>query len=280
MHHVEWHRTGQGGVDLYAQGWLPDDRETPRDVIAIAHGYAEHGGRYGNLVERLVPAGYALYALDHRGHGKSGGRRALVDSMDWTIRDFHGFVDGVRMRHGGERIKLLGHSMGGNVAFGTALRWPGCFSGLILSGPLIGGNVPAVQRAVLAVLARLAPGLGMIALPPDAVSRDPQVIADYENDPLVTVGKVPARTAYELLGTAAGYRAKAPSMKLPVLIQHGEADALVPLKDVVPVFDAIGSPDKTVITYPGLFHEVYNEPEKDRVIGDLLAWLEAHPKPE
>lgn len=275
MQHIEWNLEGHGGVSLHAQGWLPEG--TPRDVIAIAHGYAEHGGRYGNLVERLVPLGYALYALDHRGHGRSGGKRALVDRMAWVIEDFHVFVGEVRNRHAGQRVKLLGHSMGGNVVFGYALRWPEDLSGLVLSGPLIGGSVPPVQRAVLSVLSIVAPGAGMIALPPEAVSRDPEVVRAYVDDPLVTTGKVAARTAHEMFTSVAGYRDKAASMKVPVLVQHGEGDSLVRLADVRPVFETIGAPDKTLIAYPGLFHEIYNEPEKDGVIDDLVAWLEAHP---
>ena len=272
---LSWTLVGHGGVPLHAQGWLPD--APPRDVIAIAHGYAEHGGRYGNLVERLVPQGYALYALDHRGHGRSGGRRALVDRMAWVIEDFHDFVAQVRARHGGQKIKLLGHSMGGNVAFGYALRWPQDLSGWILSGPLIGGSPPAGQRLAIKLLSAIAPNLGTVALPPEAVSRDPAVVAAYAADPLVTVGKVPARTAHELFAPLPGYLAGAPGMNVPVLIQHGEADALVPLKGAKPTVDAIGALDKTVITYPGLFHEIYNEPEKDAVIADLARWLEAHP---
>ena len=272
---IEWTLTGHGGVELFAQGWLPEG--TPRDVVAIAHGYAEHGGRYGNLVERLVPQGYALYALDHRGHGRSGGKRALVDRMEWVIEDFHRFVGEVRTRHGDQRVKLLGHSMGGNVAFGYALRWPEDLSGMILSGPLIGARVPALQRLAMRLFSAIAPGMGTVALAAEAVSRDPAVVAAYKADPLVTVGKVPAGTAHELFAPLPRYLRDAPGMKVPVLIQHGEADSLVPLAGARPTIDAIGSSDKTVITYPGLFHEIYNEPEKDAVIGDLARWLEAHP---
>ena len=278
MSYVDWRLTGHGGIELFAQGWLPQG--DPRDVIVIAHGYAEHGGRYGNIVERLVPQGYALYAMDHRGHGRSGGKRALVDRMAWVIDDFHRFVSEVRARQGGQRVKLLGHSMGGNIAFGYALRWHEDLSGLILSGPLIGGKAPLVQRLAMHLLAAVAPNLGTVDLPPGAVSRDPQVVDDYMNDILVTIGKVPARTAHELFAPLPGYLKRAPDMRVPVLIQHGEADALVPLAGARPTIDAIGAPDKTVITYPGLFHEIYNEPEKDRVIGDLARWLETHPRPE
>ena len=150
-------------------------------------------------------------------------------------------------------------------------------SGLILSGPLIGGTAPAAQRLVIKLLSVIAPKLGIVDLPPGAMSRDPQVVDDYLNDILVTIGKVPARTAHELFAPLPGYLKRAPEMKVPVLIQHGEADALVPLAGARPTIEAIGASDKTVITYPGLFHEIYNEPEKDAVIADLSRWLEAHP---
>src|ERR1043166_3266192 len=101
----EWTLPGLGGVELFARSWLPEGEL--RDVVVIAHGYAEHGGRYGNLVERLVPAGYAVHAIDHRGHGRSGGRRAVVDRLANVVDDFHQFVARVRARHGGSKVKLV-----------------------------------------------------------------------------------------------------------------------------------------------------------------------------
>ena len=266
---------GHGGLKLFARSWLPEG--TARDVVVIAHGYGEHGDRYANVVERLVPAGYAVHAIDHRGHGRSGGRRALIDRMDRVIEDLHGFIEQIRARHGGGKVKLLGHSMGGSIALGYALRYPQDLSGLILSGPAVGGFVPLGQRLVLRLLAALAPNLGTLALPASAVSRDPAVVAAYERDPLVYHGKVPARTAGEMVAAAASYPARAGEMKLPVLIQHGAQDKLIPLEPNRAVYDALGSTDKTVKIYEGLYHEIYNEPEHGAVIDDLVAWLEAHP---
>ena len=267
--------TGHGGLKLFARSWLPEG--TARDVVVIAHGYGEHGDRYANVVERLVPAGYAVHAIDHRGHGRSGGRRALIDRMDRVIEDLHGFIEQIRARHGGGKVKLLGHSMGGSIALGYALRYPQDLSGLILSGPAVGGFVPLGQRLVLRLLAALAPNLGTLSLPASAVSRDPAVVAAYERDPLVYHGKVPARTAGEMVAAAASYPARAGEMKLPVLIQHGAQDKLIPLEPNRAVYDALGSTDKTVKIYEGLYHEIYNEPEHGAVIDDLVAWLEAHP---
>lgn len=267
--------TGHGGLKLFARSWLPEG--DIRDVVVIAHGYGEHGDRYANVVERLVPAGYAVHAIDHRGHGRSGGRRALVDRMDRVIEDLHGFIEQVRARHGGGKVKLLGHSMGGSIALGHALRYPQDLSGLILSGPAVGGFVPLGQRLVLRLLSALAPNLGTLALPASAVSRDAAVVSAYERDPLVYHGKVPARTAGEMVAAAASYPARAGEMKLPVLIQHGAQDKLIPLAPNRAIYAALGSTDKTVKIYEGLYHEIYNEPEHGAVIDDLVAWLEAHP---
>lgn len=275
----EWTLSGHGGLELFARSWLPDG--PARDVVVIAHGYGEHGDRYANVVERLVPAGYAVHAIDHRGHGRSGGRRALVDRMDRVITDLHGFVEQVRARHASERgdgrVKLLGHSMGGSIALGYALRYPQDLSGLILSGPAVGGFVPIGQRLVLRLLSALAPNLGTLALPASGVSRDPAVVAAYERDPLVYHGRVPARTAGEMVAAAASFPARAGEMKLPVLIQHGAQDKLIPLEPNRAVYAALGSADKTVTIYEGLYHEIYNEPEHPAVIADLIAWLDAHP---
>lgn len=280
----EWTLPGHGGLELFARSWLPEG--PARDIVVIAHGYGEHGDRYANVVERLVPAGYAVHAIDHRGHGRSGGRRALVDRMDRVIEDLGGFITQVRARHGGERgggergsgkVKLLGHSMGGSIALGYALRYPQDLSGLILSGPAVGGFVPLGQRLVLRLLSALSPNLGTLALPASAVSRDPAVVAAYEDDPLVYHGKVPARTAGEMVAAAAAFPARAGEMKLPVLIQHGAQDKLIPLEPNRAVYAALGSADKTVTIYQGLYHEIYNEPEHARVIDDLVAWLDAHP---
>lgn len=268
----EWALPGSGGITLFARSWLP--AAAPRDVVVIAHGYAEHSGRYGNVAGRLVQAGYAVHAVDHRGHGRSGGARVMIDRMDHVLSDFDGFVTKVQALHDGVPVKLLGHSMGGAIAFGYALKRPEKLSGLVLSGPAVGGLVPPAQRAILRVIAIVAPKLGLLELPPNTISRDPAVVAAYVNDPLVTVGKVPARTAATLVASARSYQKQAPKMLLPVLIQHGGKDIPVPPADNRAFYKAIGSGDKTVLIYEELYHEIYNEPEREAVLNDLVAWLD------
>lgn len=271
----EWRLPGHGNVELFARSWLPAG--PPRDVVVIAHGFGEHGGRYGNLVERLVALGYAVHTVDHRGHGRSGGVRALVERLAIVIEDFHGFVEQVRAKHEVPKVKLVGHSMGGSIAFGYALAHEDRLSGLILSGPAIGGIVPRAQQLVLRVISAIAPRLGVLLLPAEGVSSDPAVVRAYVEDPLVHHGKAPARTISELVRASASYLRRAHEVTIPTLVQHGAEDILIPVGGNTEVYAAIGAKDKTIRIYDGLHHEIFNEPEHAQVIADLTDWLAAHP---
>ncbi|MFM6950834.1 MAG: lysophospholipase, partial [Novosphingobium sp.] len=225
MQMTEFRFTGAGGVQIYAASWLPEG--TPRDHLVLAHGYGEHLGRYQAVAEFFTAAGYAVHALDHRGHGKSGGARAVIDSFAKADADIDTLVDWVRAESGLNQIKLVGHSMGGSLSLNYALNHSEKLSGLVLSGPAVGGGLPKVQALLLALISRIAPALGMIQLDADAVSRDPLVVAAYKADPLVFLGKVPARTAREMMHAVTTYPARVLSMQLPCLLMHGSADSLV-----------------------------------------------------
>jgi len=264
-----------GGLSLFATSWLPDG--PVQDHLVLAHGYGEHLGRYVAVAEYMTSPGYAVHALDHRGHGKSAGPRAVIDSFANADADLDRLVDKVRADSGRTRIKLVGHSMGGSLALNYALNHPEKLSGLVLSGPAIGGGLPKLQSWLLAIISRIAPSLGMIQLDADAVSRDPQVVAAYKADPLVFHGKVPARTAREMMQAVTTYPARVGAMQVPCLLMHGSADSLVRAEDALPVFDAIASPDKTVRIFDGLYHEIFNEPERLEVLGIVKDWLDARP---
>ncbi|HEX9206896.1 MAG TPA: alpha/beta hydrolase [Steroidobacteraceae bacterium] len=276
MKRREFKTAGIGGLDLHAQAWLPDS--TPRAVIALAHGLGEHSGRYERVASRLVAAGHAVYALDHRGHGRSPGPRADIGRFDHVVSDFCAFAGRTARQHPGTDLFLLGHSLGGAIAFASALRLQDRLRGVVLSAPALAieGRVPGWQQALVRVLAVVAPGTGVLRLSPAAVSRDPQVVREYETDPLVHHGAIPARTAVELLRATRTFPALASRLRLPVLILHGTADRLVPLAPARPVHDAIASKDRTLRYYEKLYHEVFNEPEHEQVMADLLRWLAAH----
>ena len=272
---IETTFTGAQGRRIVVHTWLPEG--TPRDQVVIAHGYAEHSGRYDAVAQFLTVRGFAVHALDHHGHGKSEGARAVIERFAQADADIDTLVDRVRSDSGLATVKLIGHSMGGSLALNYALGHQEKLSGLVLSGPAIGGKMARVTRWLLAVISTFAPQRGTIALDGNAVSRDPAVVAAYIADPLVFRGKVPARTAHEMFKAIHSYPARVGSLTVPCLLMHGEADTLVSAKLAAPVFDGIASPDKTVRLWPGLFHEIFNEPERAEVLGLTAEWLEARP---
>lgn len=266
---------GARGRRIFTQSWLPDG--VPRDQVVIAHGYAEHSGRYEAAARSLTARGFAVHALDHHGHGRSQGARAVIERFAQADADIATLVDRVRAESGQATVKLIGHSMGGSLALAYALDHPDRLSGLVLSGPAIGGRLPTFQGWLLALVSVLAPRTGMIALDAAAVSRDPAVVADYVADPLVWHGKVPARTAYEMFRAIRSYPARVGALIVPCLLMHGDADTLVSAVDAAPIFARIASPDKTVRIWPGLYHEIFNEPERAEVLALTGEWLAAHP---
>jgi alpha-beta hydrolase superfamily lysophospholipase len=265
---------GCADAQLYAQAWLP--YADPGTVIVVSHGLAEHGGRYAEFAGRMVARGYGVYAIDHRGHGRSSGRRANIERFAYVVSDLGTFVGRVQRQHPDATVFLLGHSMGGAIALASALRNPGSLKGLVLSAPALaaGEAVAAPKALVVRLLSRVAPNTGALTLPASAISRDAAVVRAYESDPLVFRGAIPARTLVELLDAMAGFPEAAPKLRLPVLVQHGTADRLVPLAATRPVYERLGNAKlRTVRLYEGLFHEAYNEPERDRVLADLDAWI-------
>jgi acylglycerol lipase len=265
---------GAGGIRIFWQAWRPDGE--PRAVVVIAHGAGEHSGRYQHVAARLVSEGHAVYAIEHRGHGRSDGRRALIDRLDNAVADLGALIEITQERHPGAPVFLLAHSMGGTIAVSYALRHQERLAGLVLSGPLAALEPsPAPQRIVLGFVSRLAPGTGMVAIDPSLVSRDPAVVKAYVEDPLVFHGKLPARTITELAAAIASFPDAVSAITIPILIVYGTDDRLCPPAGSVMLDQRFGSADKTIKAYEGLHHEVLNEPEQDAVLDDVCAWLAA-----
>ncbi len=274
MNHHEDFFEGVGGVRLYLQWWLPDG--PPRAVVVIAHGAGEHSGRYAHVAARLVDEGYAVYALDHRGHGRSEGSRAVIDSIDAAVED----LDRVILRAGSEQpgvpLFLLGHSMGGTISVRYAIAHQDRLTGLILSAPLAALEAASpVTRLIAKLLSAVAPSLGLFAVEPALVSRDPEVVEAYETDPLVHHDRLPARTITELADAVDSFPAVAGAITVPTLIMYGSGDRLVPPAGSMMLNDTITAADKTLKTYDGLYHEILNEPEQDAVMDDMCSWLRA-----
>jgi acylglycerol lipase len=271
---VDGRLDGVGGVRLYWRGHLPAG--DPRGVLLVCHGLGEHSGRYRNVVDALLPDGWAVYGLDHRGHGHSTGRRAHLESYAHWLTDYDTFRRHVAARHEGLPLFLLGHSMGGQIALAYALEHPDALRGLVLSAPaLASSQVPAAAIPPLRLLSRFGGRLRPVGIDVTRISKDPEVVAAYRGDTLVHQGKPTLGLMSALLD---GFKLvqRAGELRMPVLVQHGSRDELTDPAGTRALDAALCTPDKTVRWYDGLWHEIYNEPERDAPLADLRAWLDAH----
>lgn len=267
---------GSKGVELHTVAWSPEDPKSIVADIVLVHGYGEHSGRYIPVAEFFTENGFMVSALDHRGHGSTSGvRRGEVDSFDLLVDDLAGFVDDVRS---GRPLFLYGHSMGGLASVRLAERDDSGFAGLVLTGPALAtaGSIPAPLVAMANVIGLLAPWLPTIALDGRAISRDESVRADYDADPLNYRGKLSARTGREINMAMQRAQADASKITAPLLIMHGDADRLAAPGGSRKLAAAVSAQDVTLKEWPGAYHELHHEPERDQVLAEILAWLKDH----
>jgi alpha-beta hydrolase superfamily lysophospholipase len=274
MNHSEGKFNGAGERSVYFQCWEPES--APRAVLLVAHGAGEHSARYQPLAQFMTGYGFAVAALDHHGHGYSEGRPGHVNSFDEYLYDLAIFHRQVAARYAGLPMFLFGHSMGGLITSNYLLHHQKEFLGGILSGPAIKTDLQPgpVQMQLLRLLALLVPRLGMLKLNADGISRDPEVVRKYIEDPLVFHGKMTARMLRELFAGMSKIQAGAARITLPMLLLHGGADVMTAPEGSRFLYEHIGSSDKTLKIYPGLYHEILNEPERAEVLAHMLEWVE------
>lgn len=254
--------------------WLPPLK--PRAVVVLVHGFGEHIGRYSQWAENLNALGIAVYGYDQRGFGQSQGIPAYIDRFSDYTDDLKVYLASVLQRED-VPLFLFGHSMGGAVAARYVQVFQPELAGLILSAPYLKDrSIPAAAGSLVAALAAVLPRQPTIRISPKAVSRDPRVVEKYRSDPLVFHGRIPARTGSEMLRAGQAALREAYQINLPLLILQGQADRLADPKGAATLFARAQHPDKTLKIYPGLYHEVFFEPEGPEVFSDLKEWLEAH----
>jgi len=278
MNHIEGTFKGVRNANIYYQAWLPDG--AVKAVLLVVHGLAEHSGRYLNIVNHFVPKGFAVYGIDHFGHGKSDGQRVFVERFEDYTEPLKTYYDMVVGWQPGKPIFLLGHSMGGLIASYYLLDHQKEFTGAVISAPAIkvSKTISPMTITMGKLLSGIMPKSGLMALDATAVSKDPEVVKAYVTDPLVYTGKVTARLAAEMLRAMQRVTAEVGTISLPFIAVQGTEDRLVEPDGTQMLYNESSSKDKTLKMYTGLFHEVFNEPERETVLADVEQWLNAHLK--
>ncbi|MHB8927740.1 MAG: alpha/beta hydrolase [Bacillota bacterium] len=271
--------TGKGGVDLYYRSLVPSGGAGaggPRAVLAVAHGAGEHSGRYVAFARRYADRGFAVYALDFRGLGQSGGRRGHVGSFSEFLDDYDALLGVARRENPGLPVVAYGHSMGGLIVLLHGVEGRPGVGAVIASGPAValGVKVPPAKLALARVAGRLMPTFSQEnEIDPSLLARNPEVGRAYAADPLVcrvvSAGWFLAfNAAVQKVSTGAA------SFVRPCLILQGTADKLVDPAASRAFFEQAGSADKTYHPYDGFYHELHNEDERETVLADVDRWLE------
>jgi alpha-beta hydrolase superfamily lysophospholipase len=276
VNHIEGSFKGARNANLYYQAWLPEGKV--KAVLLLVHGLGEHCGRYMNVVNHFVPLGYAVYGFDHIGHGRSEGMRGVVERFTDYTETLTVYCEMVGGWQTGKPIFLLGHSLGGLIVSYYLLDHQAIFRGAVISAPAVKVS-DGISKATIfmgKILSTLAPKMGLLALDAKGISRDPKVVEAYVADPLIFHGRTPARLATESLKAMLRVTAEADKISLPFIVLQGSEDKLVDPGGAQMLYVGASSTDKTIMIYHGLYHEVFNEPERDRVLKDVETWLAAH----
>jgi alpha-beta hydrolase superfamily lysophospholipase len=267
---------GHDNSQLYYQTWTPD--QAPRAVLAVVHGVGEHSDRYKNLVDCLLPEGYAIASYDHRGHGRSSGQRGHIHSWNDYRLDADNFLKQVRQDFPALPLFIYGHSMGSLVVLDYIEHHPEGFKGVIISGTAIQPTDAAPPATILMakVLSGVFPKM-TLKMPIDgsALSRDPQAAKAYNEDPLVHSARS-VRWGAESIKIITSIKSRASEIKLPILFVHGEADQVVSAAGAKDMYAMVSSPDKTLKIYPGGKHEPHNDTCHPELAADISQWLAAH----
>lgn len=279
MIHSESRFTGCRGRSIFYQCWDPES--APRALLVLSHGLGEHSGRYPALAAYFVGHGFAVGGLDHNGHGASDGVPGDVQAFDDYVSDLAQLRDILVSRHPDIPVFLLAHSMGALVGASYLFQAQQQFDGAVMSGiPVKTGTHPGpLLQWLIRFFAVVAPRLGLTQLDAAGVSRDPEVVKNYIEDPLVYHGKLRARLLREFFAAIARLENEAGSLTLPLLLVHGGKDAMVLPESSRLIHAKAGSSDKTLSIYPELYHEVFNEPEREEVLAEVLDWLNTRLKP-
>jgi acylglycerol lipase len=263
--------TGVHDTKLFEQSWHPSG--AARAALVIHHGLKSYGEHYGELATRLTKRGFAVYAYDMRGHGRSAGRRATLDDFEDLVADLDRFVERVRAREGASPIFVMGHSVGGAVVTLYEVERRPRIAGLVVLAPAIRVDRMPIEAAATPLTATMNPNLPVVDVPDETFSRSPDVVAEMGRDPLIYHPAGPARTAGALLAAIEKIWGGADAIDVPLLALHGTADRATDPRGSAELVRRARSKDKKLLLYRGLFHDLVREPERDQVMTDIETWL-------
>jgi acylglycerol lipase len=266
--------TGGAGLNILVRSWRPAG--IPRAVVVICHGVKSHSGYYGWTAEQFVAEGLAVYALDLHGRGKSDGDRFYLEKFQDYLDDVHATMTLAKSREPGLPVFLLGHSAGGVVSSVYTLEHQADLKGFICESFAFQVYAPDFALAVLKGLSHIAPHAHVLNLKTEDFSRDPEAVQAMLDDPLIAHEVQPTRTVAQLVLADERLKREFPLITLPVLILHGTADKVTKPAGSQLFFDTAGSKDKTLKLYDGHFHDLLNDIDKEKVMSDIMQWINAH----
>jgi alpha-beta hydrolase superfamily lysophospholipase len=277
--HESWF-TAADGLRLRQRCWLPS--EEPAALVVFVHGFTEHSLRHEQAASAIAQHGYAVHAIDLRGHGLSQGARVWIRSFDEHLDDVERFVRHVREANPAKPLFLWGNSLGGTIAVLLAIQRHLTPAGIILSGALL--KMPdqmfPILRHLAIVVSRMIPGLRVVGLGSQCLSRDPEVVAAFRADPLNFHGRFPVRTGAEILRAVRSVGRHMEDVEVPLLLLHGTGDVVTDPEGSRQLHARAASKDKTLRLYPGLYHDLLHEPEWKGVVADALAWIDDRCRPQ
>lgn len=262
-----------GGLKIATRSWQPAGR--PRAVMILVHGFNAHSGYMTWPAEQFAARGLACYALDLRGRGKSEGERFYVEEFSEYLGDVDGLVRLARSENPGLPVFVLGHSAGGVISASYVFEHQSEIAGLICHSFAYDVGLPEVAALLLKGISHLTPHLHVFTLNNEVFSRDPEAVARMNDDPLIEKESQPAETAAEMLKAADLLTEHFPKFTVPVLIIHGTADKATRPAGSQRFYDMAGSKDKTLKLYEGHFHDLLNDVDKEVVMADIQAWVDA-----
>ena len=275
MKHFETSWKARDGLDIFAEGWEPTVL-IPKAVVCLVHGLGEHVSRYAHVAEAFGKEGFILFGADLRGHGRSGGPRGHISSIEDFMQDIDVLLEQARTRYPGLPLLLYGHSLGGIQVLHYGLTRKPNVKGVIAtsSGLHTALEQQSSKIAMAKILGSLIPKVAIPSgLDAKTISRDEKVVQAYMNDPLVH-DKISLGCGNVMIGVTAWTLAHAGEFSLPLLLMHGKADTLAfPSSSIE--FAAPLKEKCTLVLWEDAYHELHNEPEKDEVFKTMTLWMDA-----